>query len=621
MKPQAMPVLSPLGTARQTMSAAPALFAGLAELQQTSDLDAGDVFLAWQLAALARGLARFDRDALALLIGRLLVAEAAGSTRLALGDGDRALLARAPELVGGTVARTPLVLDGSFLYTERAHACEERVAAHLAARLASGPFSPLDLERAVDEAAALGAPVPSDEQKAAVVAALGRRLGVISGGPGTGKTTTALLLVRSLARLGVPPARIALAAPTGKAKSRLEEDFRARLGALADPPRADRELLALCPPAQTLHRLLGAAHRPGIVPRAARDSLPFRAVIVDESSMIDLVLMDRLLDALPDGGQLVLLGDADQLPSVSAGAVFRDLAGVASRLARGFRTDPSQLAGSQLVALANAVRAGEADAAVALCTPRGGVDEVCREGAELLSPEHRDELLRRHHARRFPAAFVALAVEHVFSLRGDFFDGEDAARLDALAPNLGAARVLAVTRQGPGGALRANDFLHGLRGGGPFFLPGEPVLMLRNDYQRELWNGDQGFAVRVRRPGQPDATATAFRTRKGWLAVDPRTLGSAHSLGYALTVHKAQGSEYDEVVLLLPDHACPIFTRELLYTAISRARRSVVVCGSLDIFKSGVATREERSSGVEARLASASRARALGGPSSSPPWK
>ncbi len=597
--------MSPFGAAAAAMGAAPGFPARLLELLRASDLDESGAFVAWQLARLPRGLTEAERDALAILVGRLLAAQSRGSTRVAVGDDDRARLARANELVGQaqTTGATPLVLDGRYFYTQRAHACEGRVAARLAARRQAGPFSPMDLHQAVDAAAALGAPTPSDEQKAAVVAALGRRLGVISGGPGTGKTTTALLLVRSLARLGVAPAAIALAAPTGKAKSRLEEDFRARLGSLRDPPLPDRELLALCPEAQTLHHLLGATAGPDGFRRAARDPLPYRAVIVDESSMIDLVLMDRLLDALPDACQLVLLGDADQLPSVSAGAVFRDLGALSTRLLRGYRADPAQPAGSQLVALAQEVRAGAADAAAALCSTRGNAGEHRRQGAEHLASEQRDELLRQHHARLFDVADCAGLIDRTYAGSGDVFAGEDAARLDALAAHLGKTRVLTVTRQGLAGVERCNAFLHDLHGGGPSLLAGEPVLMLRNDYERGLWNGDQGIAVRARRPGQATAMVCAFRSRQGWLAVDPWAVGPALGLGYALTVHKAQGSEYDEVLLLLPDYACPLLTRELVYTAISRARGSVVVCGSLDIFKLGVAAREDRGSGIGERLA------------------
>jgi exodeoxyribonuclease V alpha subunit len=129
--------------------------------------------------------------------------------------------------------------------------------------------------------------------------------------------------------------------------------------------------------------------------------------------------------------------------------------------------------------------------------------------------------------------------------------------------------------------------------------------MLRNDYERELWNGDQGMAVRVRQSGKPAAVAVAFRSREGWRTVDARAMASALGLGFALSVHKAQGSEFDEVLLLLPDFACPLLTRELLYTAISRARKSVVLCGALARFSAGIATGETRNSGLAERMAAA----------------
>ena len=318
--------------------------------------------------------------------------------------------------------------------------------------------------------------------------------------------------------------------------------------------------------------------------------------------MIDLALMDRLLDALPPRSQIVLLGDADQLPSVSAGAVFRDLGSRAVRLSRPFRADPSAAAGRRLVALAKAVQAGQVEESAALLARPRGLDGLSRQGAELLAPECRDELLHQYHG-------CMLADErltgHVFTLHGGCFLPADTPLLAALASHLGRARVLCVTRQGPAGSEQCNFLLHRLRGSGPDFLPGEPVLVLRNDYERELWNGDQGIVVRAAQPGQPASCVAAFPSRRGFLAVHPRALGSALGLGYALTVHKAQGSEYDEVLLLLPDFPCPLLTRELLYTAISRARQSAIVCGDLAWWKTGVATVERRSSGLAERFASA----------------
>jgi exodeoxyribonuclease V alpha subunit len=606
MRPPALPILSPHGAAATAIGGGRGFPAPLVEQIHRGDLAEESAFLAWQLAALPAGLARAERDDLAVVIGRLVGAQAAGSTRVEVAAADRAWLARAPDLFGDGAAGTPLVLDGDWLYTRGAFACECRVAAGLGARLGQEAFPRARLEAAVAAAARTGGPVPSREQEAAVVAALGHRLGVISGGPGTGKTTTALLVVRSLARLGVPAAAIALAAPTGKAKSRLEDELRARLGSLADAPGGgdalDRELLVRCPEAQTLHHLLGASGGHRGFRRGRRDPLPFAAVIVDESSMIDLVLMDALLDALPAGCNLVLLGDADQLPAVAAGAVFRDLGHHATRLGRGFRADPATPAGGRLVALAASVQSGDAEAATRLLAPRARVDDLDGEGVEHLPATARDELLRRHHDRLFDPDHRARIGQRTFDLDGDLFAPAAADALEAAIDHLCRTRVLCVTRQGSAGVEPCNAFLHGLRGHGDALAPGEPVLLARNDYDRELWNGDQGVVVRARRPGQPAGTVCAFRTRRGWLAVDPAAGGAALGLGYALTVHKAQGSEADGVVLLLPDHASPLLTRELIYTAISRARRGVVVCGDLALFAAGVAGQAARASGLRARL-------------------
>ncbi len=595
------PSLLPTGTARQIIAARPAYPAALLDLARESDLDESGLYLAWQVAQLGGGLAPDERDAFMLLLGRLLAAQSLGSTRLAIAEPDRRLLARLPDLVQPPAGRAPFVLDGEYLYTQRAHACETRVASRLATLFGQpAPFPATAIPRALDEVAAQGAPTPSAEQKAAVAHALARSLGVISGGPGTGKTTTALALVRTLVRLGLAPVDMALCAPTGKAASRLEDDFRTRLSALENPAPSDRALLDDCPKALTLHRLLGARRGPGGVLRAARDPLPFRAVIVDESSMIDLVLMDKLLAALSDGALLILLGDADQLPSIAAGAVLRDLRRFGVRLERGFRADIARPEGKRIADLAAAVRAGQTEEATRLCVVRADPAELGGQGVEQLSPEHLEDLLRDYHRRNFCGARMASLIDRTYAAKDGVFAEGDAHRLDELAAHLARTRVLAITRGRKTGVERCNAFLHDLHGGGPWFLPGEPVLMSRNDYERDLWNGDQGVAVRVR--GQDQPVAVAFRTRSGWQAVEPRSMASALELGFALTVHKAQGSELDDVLLILPELACPLLTRELLYTAVSRARKSVVVCGAFEQWRAGIAAEGIRSSGLAERL-------------------
>jgi exodeoxyribonuclease V alpha subunit len=449
----------------------------------------------------------------------------------------------------------------------------------------------------------------SAEQRAAVAASLGRRLAVISGGPGTGKTTIALALGRGLVRMGVPAGELALAAPTGKAANRLQESFQAGLAALPAPSAEDRELQSVSPEAQTLHRLLGYSPATGRFLHHQNNRLAARAVIVDEGSMIDLSLMDRLLRALRDDAVLLLLGDADQLPSVEAGAVFRDMGTLAVRLDRSFRTDQAQAAGRRIGECAAAVRAGDAGRLAALVTSRPTTAALVFDGVELVPDTQREAVLQRWYQDRI----VALPewdqlIEHEYSLAPDGFSPADDARLARLHAHLARQRVLCVTRERPTGVNPVNAFLHGLPAGvDGELVPGEPVLVLRNDYERGLWNGDQGFILSVAQSGQAARPMAVFRLATAaaprWLAVPPETMGDSLALAYALTVHRAQGSEHDQILLLLPEQPLPLFTRELLYTALTRARHAVVICGSAEVLAAGASTSLTRSSGLAEKLA------------------
>ncbi len=444
-----------------------------------------------------------------------------------------------------------------------------------------------------------------------MAAALNRRLAVVSGGPGTGKTTIALALARGLVRLGVPASELALAAPTGKAANRLQESFQAGLAALPVPSAADRALQSACPPAQTLHRLLGYSPATGRFLHHHNYRLAARAVIVDEGSMIDLSLMDRLLRALRDDAVLVLLGDADQLPSVDAGAVFRDLGSLAVRLHRSFRTDQAQAAGRRISECAAAVRAGDAGRLLALLASRPTTAKLAFDGVELVPGTERDAVLERWYQDRIAALPEwRQLIEHEYVLEPQGFSAEDDDRLTRLHAQVARQRVLCVTRERPTGTNPVNAFLHGLcAGSSDELLPGEPVLVLRNDYQRGLWNGDQGFILLVAEPGQAARPMAVFRlsaagpSASRWLAVPPEALGEGLSLAYALTVHKAQGSEHDRVLLLLPEQPLPLLTRELLYTALTRARHAVVICGNADVLSAGANNSLTRSSGLAEKLA------------------
>jgi exodeoxyribonuclease V alpha subunit len=603
--------LSPLGTARQRLAPALAYPAGLLSELRDADLGEEEAFLAWQMGRLAVGIGEAERRNLVSLVARSLISGSQGSTRMRLTEAERALLRRVAALVGAPGERKPLIVDGEFLYHERVLACETRLAGAIKARAAQSGPDPQAIKAAVAEIAAGSRPALNDEQQAAVAAALNRRLAVVSGGPGTGKTTIALALARGLVRLGVPASELALAAPTGKAANRLQESFQAGLAALPVPSAADRALQSACPPAQTLHRLLGYSPATGRFLHHHNYRLAARAVIVDEGSMIDLSLMDRLLRALRDDAVLVLLGDADQLPSVDAGAVFRDLGSLAVRLHRSFRTDQAQAAGRRISECAAAVRAGDAGRLLALLASRPTTAKLAFDGVELVPGTERDAVLERWYQDRIAALPEwRQLIEHEYVLEPQGFSAEDDDRLTRLHAQVARQRVLCVTRERPTGTNPVNAFLHGLcAGSSDELLPGEPVLVLRNDYQRGLWNGDQGFILLVAEPGQAARPMAVFRlsaagpSASRWLAVPPEALGEGLSLAYALTVHKAQGSEHDRVLLLLPEQPLPLLTRELLYTALTRARHAVVICGNADVLSAGANNSLTRSSGLAEKLA------------------
>ncbi len=520
----------------------------------------------------------------------------------------------------------PLRLVGSSLYLDRYWRDERAVAADLAERAAwriAGP-GPADgalggiLQRLFPDDA-------SGEQRwAAAAAALGR-LAVIAGGPGTGKTTTIARLVATLfeeaAGRGGRPPLVALAAPTGKAAVRMEEAVRGAAALLEVSEEVRARMTGLG--ASTLHRLL--VPRPGNTGRFRYDRhnrLPHDVVVVDETSMLSLYLMARLTEAVRPDARLVLVGDPEQLASVEAGAVLGDIVGPASGGLRMRPAAAAQLAAvtgvaqedgpppaagvaigdavvllranhrftGALATLAAAVRAGDAGGALEVLSSR--VPEVSfldvdpsTEDAEALEP------------LRLAAVDAASGV--LAAARG----GDGAAALGAL----GRFRLLCAHRRGPAGVAVWNarleswlaDAVAEFEAASDWYV-GRPVIVTRNDYGLRLFNGDTGVVVAREGAGQP-TLSVAFERGRALVFMSPSRLADVETV-YATTVHKAQGSEFDSVAVVLPEPGSRVLTRELLYTAVTRAKERLILAGTEAAVRAAVERPVSRASGLTERL-------------------
>ncbi|MCB9684390.1 MAG: exodeoxyribonuclease V subunit alpha [Alphaproteobacteria bacterium] len=468
--------------------------------------------------------------------------------------------------------RTPLVVADGALYLDRYWDYQRRLADAVRARLDAPPPT-------VDEAwlqDALDTLFPADPrtelQRRAAEVAVRRRLTLVVGGPGTGKTAVVVKLLALLAG-----SRTVLVAPTGKAAARLSESLRENAARWLTEDQAE----ALTTDAATLHRALGL--RPGD-PRPRHgpdDPLAADVVVVDEASMVDLPLMTKLFEAVPPHARLILLGDPDQLVSVELGSVLGDLCQVDAgplartrvRLEHTWRYAPD----SGIGVLAEAIRRGDVDAAVSALTSHDDLTWI-----------------------REPPTADALQATLVDGYRPVFDATDPKGALQALK----RFRVLCAHRHGrlgvAGVQLAARQALEDAGLAPPKALHrGLPVMVTRNDARLGVYNGDVGVV-------HPDPSAGgALRL---WLEQEgePRSVSLAlvpeHDAVYATTVHKSQGSEYDHVYVLLPDRPSPLLTRELLYTAVTRARRHVTLVGRPELVESAIRTVTQRMSGLPGML-------------------
>jgi exodeoxyribonuclease V alpha subunit len=534
-------------------------------------------------------------------------AEKMGSTKVpALENWAKKL--RSSGVVGEPGEFAPLILDQSDrLYLQRYWKYEDELGRNLQARLekkSPGDFDPGVLTKNIAKLF----PEPADLQKVAAFVAATSRLCVISGAPGTGKTRTIVLICALLIVLaGKRELTLALAAPTGKAAARLKETI-AQTGVSLRLPGE----LKLPSDASTIQRLLGARSDSTHFRHHAKNPLTADVVIVDEASMIDLALLAKLFDAIRPDARIILVGDKDQLASVEAGSAFRDICtpgvelGVSVSLAEDFakstgeklnRTSTDQAPihsavvelrrnyrftpGTGIGELSSAVNRGDAAGAMVALKSGGSIRWRSTPSLRNFERELRERVFPRFE-RLLGVSDPAVALKQ-----------------------LGEFAVLCALRRGPFGAETVNAWLEDMaRETGLIevvgrYHAGEPIIIVRNDYNVGLFNGDLGIVL-------PDAVSGELRVffrgeGDEVLNFAPGRL-PAHEPAFALTVHKSQGSEFQDALVILPERDAPVLTRELLYTGITRVRETVEVWASEEILRQTIGRKIERSSGLRDRL-------------------
>ena len=527
-------------------------------------------------------------DAATPALDRFFTAWAAGHTSIELSDEEAGLLAPSAAVTDGSdsTCPAPLVLRGTRLQSWRLDQAETRVAARLrelahedvpVAGRPSGRAAP----DAADDLAELF-PDPQSAQRRAAELGLRQALALVTGGPGTGKTTTAARLLALLANRD-PGIRVALAAPTGKAAARLGEAIgqaaQTRGGLLA---RVRPQLERAAGQARTLHRLLGWNPRTDRCRFHAANPLPSDTVVVDEASMLDLVLWDRLLSALGRGTRLVVLGDHRQLESVQPGRVLGDMIVAADggslntchvELDRNYRFESHP----GISRLAAAVRQYDGDAAVEILT----------------GTEYREELT--HHA----STQVDDALAYVWP---QIMEVVRASEPDTALAALARVRILCALRRGRYGVEGINARVEARlrREGRPAgeWAHGRPVLVTANDPHSGLFNGDVGVLMN-RQDG---------RGVMAWFPglQEPRSVPLAalpsHDTAWAMTVHRSQGSEFESVLLVLPPQAHELAGPELLYTGVTRARSKMLIAADDAAVRAACQKRPPRRTGLLEKL-------------------
>lgn len=505
---------------------------------------------------------------------------------------------RTSTVVGSPGENAPLLLHKNRLYLQKYYIYEKEIIEAIRGRVSLDErVEPGRLKIGLDRLFPFdGEEGETDWQRVAAISSVMRKFCVITGGPGTGKTSTVVKILALLFELaGENTIRVALAAPTGKAAAQLQNSIAKAIDRL-DCPDAIKEKIPAT--ASTIHRLLGPIPRSFSFRHGLKNRLPFDVVVVDEASMVDLPLMARLVRALEPNSRLILLGDSNQLASVEPGSILGDICSGETvskspaagetpslrdcivRLRKNYRTK----SGSGMERLSLAVKEGNS----------GEAWDILKSGSH--PGVSWRELPRSQNLLQCLSQ----------TIQDNFKDCLEARHpLEALE-RFEKFRILCALRSGPFGVIALNRMVEEILSQAGWIDPrrewyrGRPIMVTRNDYDQGLFNGDMGIILSEK---EGDSRLFAFfpghggELRKFFLQLLP-----PYETVFAMTVHKSQGSEFEKVLLILPDSSTPVLTRELVYTGITRARKGVEVLGREEVFSQAVRSRVERASGLRESL-------------------
>lgn len=511
--------------------------------------------------------------------------------------------------------KNPLVFEAGRLYLKRYYQFECEVATHVTTmRDKLSEIKSIDAAKVVASLFNETAPETPDRQKAAVANALNKKLSIIVGGPGTGKTTTVAKLLIAIQALSSKPLNIKLAAPTGKAAQRLSESLSASAKRIAASNSLPNDISkSLAQPAATIHRLLGVIPNSPNFRHNKENPLDLDVLLIDEVSMLDLPMMARVMRALPDHARLILLGDAQQLPSVAAGSILADLAplnGQYSNANSSYIESVTQEAAPNFVhhatnltdnficdhlAQLNFSHRFKGDGGIGLLAE--AIIKGDTHSTKQIIDESHGELTNISHSS-LDSIVKAAAIEHYLPLT-------QATTLEQAFLLLSQFRILTAMRAGEQGIEAINDAIESVihqqhnRKTTPYFH-GKPIMITSNLYDLGLYNGDIGIIWQL--PSKP--LLVAFETgdhEEPFRFISLSRINHFESV-YAMTIHKTQGSEFKRVTLLLPEQDSALLSRELLYTGVTRAKQHLSLWAKSDILETTVSRQIIRQSGLKDRI-------------------